>query len=457
MGTIRPLITTLNASKRYGFVKPSSEVDHLVVGAGVVGLAVAHRLSAKWRDKRLMLVERHAAVGQETSSRGSKVIHGGLYYPATSLKTRLCLRGRHLLYEHCKSYDIPHNKLGKLVVGTSSQLDYLKRLNEHCVSLAAEHYLPYAPPTELISGDEAREMEPDLSPNIVAALWSPETGVVDSQALMSGMQKELQDTSDVQLNTTVVRVDAAPTDNGWVVQLQNEGQEVRAVLAKTLVNSTGLSSALMLNSWLATLPTPPSLVPLWFAKGSYFRYQSKCEEFKRIKHLLYPAPDVGGDSDARAGHAGLGVHLTLDMQGGMMFGPDVEWISPPQSAEDLEGADFWNQHLEPSVGRKDELYETVRSYLPAVEKEGLRPDHVGIRPKLVGPGAGFMDFVLRSDWSRDRKGKGLLHGVPTPQEKETGDKDGRIITLMGIESPGLTSSLALAEMIADEVLDEEGR
>ncbi|KZO92196.1 NAD dehydrogenase [Calocera viscosa TUFC12733] len=392
-------------------------------------------------------------VGQETSSRNSEVIHAGacvgiqtifmltyrlcspgLYYPETSLKTSLCLRGRHLLYARCKSHNIPFKKVGKLVVGTSTQTEYLKQLHQHCERLRDVHKLPHAPPTELISGERAREMEPDLSPDIAEALWSPETGIVDSHTLMSGLEREVDeaDSGDIVLNTKVVRVDVAKDDEGWVVQLHTEGETPTAVLAKTLINSTGLSSALILNSFFATRTDLPPLVPLWFAKGSYLRYAG--EGVKQVKHLLYPAPDLGGKSH---GHAGLGVHLTMDLDGGIKFGPDVEWLSPSQDAADTEGASFWNQHLEPSEARKDEMYQAIQSYLPGVRKEGLRGDYVGIRPKLVGPGGGFMDFVVRSDWSGQ---EGVMQ------------HPGRMISLMGIESPGLTSSLAIAEMVVDDVL-----
>ncbi|KZT54518.1 pyridine nucleotide disulfide oxidoreductase-like protein [Calocera cornea HHB12733] len=432
MASVRPLITALNASGKYPYVAPSGTVDYLVVGGGVVGLAVAQRLVHRWPERSTILVERHGMVGQETSSRNSEVIHAGLYYPETSLKTRLCLRGRHLLYSRCEAYQIPYKKVGKLVVGTASQISYLDDLHRHCLDLKNKHNLPHAPPTELMSGTRAKKMEPDLSPGIAAALWSPETGIVDSHTFMSSLEHEVDGSysGDIVLNTKVVRVDPSPDDNGWVVQLHTKGDEPSAVLANTLINSTGLSSALILNSWLAKSGGKEDLVPLWFAKGSYMRYSGW--GVKNVKHLLYPAPDLGGKSH---GHAGLGVHLTLDLDGGVKFGPDVEWISPPEDAED---ADFWNKHLEPSEGRKDEMYEAIRSYLPGVWKERLRGDYVGIRPKLVGPGAGFMDFVVRSDWSGEQKGPG------------------RLVSLMGIESPGLTSSLGIAEMVVEEVLGEKG-
>ncbi|KIY45916.1 FAD dependent oxidoreductase [Fistulina hepatica ATCC 64428] len=408
MFPVRGLTVALNGLGRYKYKTPDALVDYLVVGGGVVGLAIAQRLSSHFPEKMTFLVERHESAGEETSSRNSEVIHSGLYYAPDSLKTRLCIRGRELLYERCCANSLPHRKLGKLVVATNKvQHQYLRSLHHKAKLLSQQFHgkHPLHVPTQLISGDEARGMEPDLSPDVIAALWSPETGIVDSHALMESLERDIGNAESGQFvySTEAVRIDSHP-DAGWTVN--------------TLINVAGLSAPLVLN---AILPLEKRL-PMYFARGSYASYHGP--GVSNVKHLIYPCPAA-----AQAFH-GLGTHLTLDMNGKIKFGPDVEWISPPSSSED--SVDFWKKYLVPDSTKLEEMHRAVTQYLPGVSIEGMEPDYVGIRPKIAPPGSGFQDFVIRLD--ADRSGKRPM------------------LSLLGIESPGLTASLALAEHIVDNVL-----
>ncbi|KAI0638256.1 NAD dehydrogenase [Trametes polyzona] len=427
---VRGLFAALNGSNKFVFKSPEYSIDHLVIGGGVVGLAVAQRLAQKFPGKSTYLVERHRAAGEETSSRNSEVIHAGLYYPPESLKTHLCLRGRHLLYERCAAHGIPFKKTGKLVVAREEQRPYIESLHAKALKLSwPRHSNPvdtHSPilPTTLISGDQARELEPGLHQDISAALWSPETGIVDSHALMESLEKDIMDADNGELvySTKVVRVDPSRDEPGWVVQTTTgEAEEGDALLARTVINCAGLSAPLILN---AILPEAKRL-PMFFARGSYASYRGPGVE--HVSHLIYPCPAVG--KDKHAFHS-LGTHLTLDLQGKVRFGPDLDWLNPPQDHED---SDFWQKHLVPDDSRLPLMYEAVKEYLPKVSRNGLQPDYCGVRPKLVGPGAGFQDFVFRRD-------------------KANGQGEGEMISLLGIESPGLTSSLAIAEYVVDGMM-----
>ncbi|KAF9517277.1 hypothetical protein BS47DRAFT_1340032 [Hydnum rufescens UP504] len=437
MAMLRPAVAALNASGQYSFRAPSISLDHLVVGGGVVGLAITRQLARLYPKASTILVERHGSVGQETSSRNSEVIHAGLYFPRNSLKTRLCIKGRELLYEYCGRHGVPHRRIGKLVVAQQHQLDKLAALYAHTQSLGAEagaaasdvttssggHEVDYpltmAPPTRLLSGEEARHLEPDLSPSIAGAVLSSSTGIIDSHALMQSLEKEIGESegADIALNTRVVRVDRGK--DGWVVQFVTSGTDggpttattTDAVHVRTLINSSGLSANLILNSIF-----PERRVGMYFARGMYVGYSGKAG-VSRVRRLIYPVPDEG-----KHGFPSLGTHLTMDLGNQIRFGPDLDWL-PAEAGE--EGR--WERWVEPRMTeeRLDAMYESITTYLAGVEKARLRPDYVGIRPKLVGPKGGFQDFVIRVD----REGAG------------------RMVSLLGIESPGLTSCLALAETV----------
>ena len=318
------------------------------------------------------------------------------------------------------------------MVAHQHQRDYIDRLHAKAQQLRIPPLPHSAVPTRLIDGEEARQMEPSLSPSITAALWSPETGIIDSHSLMQSLEKDILDSPESALvhSTRVVRVD--PEKDGWTVQTVTVGNDQSdTFFVRTLINASGLSANLILNS----LSPPEKRIPIYFAKGAYVSYRG--QNLKGISRLIYPCPEVG--RQGAFSFASLGTHLTLDLQGKIKFGPDIEWIPPPESTADGEIEDYWRRHLVPddSPAKMQEMYQSIASYLPGVELDGLSADYVGIRPKLIPPGGGFQDFVLRTDY---------------PVSFLGGDTDSQrapMISLLGIESPGLTSSLAIAERVVN--------
>lgn len=359
------------------------KIDCAVVGAGVIGLAVARELARRGRD--VVVIERHAAIGMETSSRNSEVIHAGLYYPTGSLKARLCVQGRDELYAYCDAKGVPYRRCGKLVVATSD--DQLSRLSAiHTQALANG-----CSEVTWLDGETARSLEPSLS--CVAALSSPRTGIIDTHAYMLALQGDAQNAGAVFAMDSNV-VSGRTTQDGVVIQVETgEGEESELQVA-ALVNSGGL--------WARRLAAEiegldqASVPAAYFAKGNYYSLAGKAP----FSRLIYPVPEPGG----------LGVHLTLDMGGQARFGPDVEWLSTP-----LEDIDY---SVDPA--RAAAFYREIRAYWPALADDALQPAYSGVRPKITGPGAPAADFLFAS------------HGCP------------HYLGLYGIESPGLTASLAIA-------------
>ncbi|KAH9482469.1 L-2-hydroxyglutarate dehydrogenase, mitochondrial [Psilocybe cubensis] len=471
MRSVKGLTRALNDSGRFRYKDPEAVVDFLIVGGGVVGLAVAQRLTQCFPYKSTYLVERHSRAGEETRYASLKAqlliacitshvtqkydlcarSYPGLYYPPESLKTKLCLRGRDLMYERCITYNIPYKQTGKLVVAKANQLPYIQSLYTKSLKLK---WPPYSSteaqkepvlPTKLLSREAIEKLEPDLSTDIVAALWCPKTGIVDSHSFMESLEQDVIDSEEGQLvfNSEVVRIDryrnpsekkyvggASSSEEGWVVQVRSEEEETYSLLARTLINASGLSSVMVLNSLLPQ----DKRIPMFYARGSYASYHGP--GVSDIKHLIYPCPHTGPNAHA---FESLGTHLTLDLQGKIRFGPDIEWIDIPE--EDIKGTeedtDFWTKWLKPDDSRLPDIHQAVTSYLPGVTLEGLQPDYVGIRPKLIPPGGGFQDFLFRTDY---------------PDEFTQRNGSNPMVSLLGIESPGLTSSLAIAEMVVDGML-----
>jgi len=291
-------------------------------------------------------------------------------------------------------------------------------------------------------------MEPDLSDEIVAALWCPLTGIIDSHALMESLQSCISESEggELVLATDVVRLDPyrrlsqgsnLGVEEGWVVQAtdasnHNEGY---AILARTVINASGLSSALVLNSILSK----DKQIPMYYAQGSYASYHGP--GVSHVTHLIYPCPETGPNAHA---FESLGTHLTLDLQGKIRFGPDIEWISPPASVgnESEDDGDFWMHHLIPDGSRLRDMHDAITTYLPGVQSHHLQSDYGGIRPKLIPPGSGFQDFGLRVDY---------------PSMDAERNRRSPMVSLLGIESPGLTSSLALAEIVVEDILSKHIR
>lgn len=359
------------------------------------------------------------------------------------------------MYERCTAYNIPHRKVGKLVVALEHQLPYIRELHAKAQKLewpphsSLESSTSAVVPTRLISGDEVRELEPHLSSNIAGALLSPETGIIDSHSFMESLEKDILESEGGELaySTQVVRVDPHPglsqhthrhptlgiPEPGWVVQmLTGNTGESDSVLAKTLINASGLSGNLILNSLLPE----DRRIPMYFAKGSYASYRGP--KVSGVSHLLYPCPGIGGRTTH--GFQSLGTHLTLDLDGKVKFGPDLEWLDPSNDSD----PDFWQRHLVPDETRLELMHEAIREYLPEVTLDGLQPDYCGIRPKLVGPEGGFQDFVFRKDYPGSfGTSSETLHHM---------QQESPMISLLGIESPGLTSSLAIAEHLVEDIL-----
>jgi len=360
------------------------EFDCAVIGAGVVGLAIARALALQGRE--VIVLEGEGAIGTGTSSRNSEVIHAGIYYPRGSLKARLCVEGRHALYAYAAERGVPHRRCGKLIVATSPpQVGELE-------SIIAKARLNGVDDMALLTGDQARALEPSLQ--CLAAAHSPATGIIDSHALMLSFQGDLENAGGVlALKSSVDR--AQCTFEGIVLHT-SDGTALRCV---SVVNAAGLSAPALARRFEGLAPS--TVPPAFFAKGNYFTLAGRAP----FSRLIYPVPEA----------AGLGVHLTLDMGGQAKFGPDVQWVDSP---EDLV--------VDPQRG--DGFYAEVRRYWPALPDGALIPGYAGIRPKISGPGEPARDFVIDGP---------AAHGFPG------------LVNLFGIESPGLTSSLAIGRHVAE--------
>ncbi|NGM87184.1 NAD(P)/FAD-dependent oxidoreductase [Parapusillimonas sp. SGNA-6] len=359
-----------------------ADIDCIVLGAGVVGLAVARSLALSGRE--VLVAEAAEAIGTGTSSRNSEVIHAGIYYPAGSLKARLCVDGKQRLYAYCAERGIPHQRLGKLIVATTPEQ------SAQLASIAERARLNGVNDLEEIAGSEARKLEPALQ--CTAALLSPSTGIVDSHALMLALQGDAENHGAQCVFRTAFR-GGRVLDTGEFA-LDFEGDEPMTLTANCVINSTGLSAPSVARRLEGQ---PMDFIPeARYCKGSYFTLSGRSP----FRHLIYPMPD----------HAGLGVHLTLDLGGQAKFGPDTEWI------------DKEDYSLDPRRG--DGFYEAVRRYWPALPDNALNPGYTGIRPKIVGPDEPAADFMIAGP---------AVHGIPN------------LVHLFGIESPGLTACLSLAE------------
>ena len=359
------------------------ELDCVVAGAGVIGLAVARALAFAGRE--VVILESADAIGTEISSRNSEVIHAGIYYPAGSLMARLCVDGRDALYAYCGERGIPHRKCGKLIVATSTEE------LEQLPAIAARAATNGVSDLHQISAADAMALEPALA--TTGALVSPSTGIIDSHAYMLSLLGDAQ-------NLGATLVFNSPVLGGRIedagIVLEVGGVDPLAVRCKLFVNAAGLQAPPLARKLKGI---PPDLIPnQYYAKGNYFSLSGK-SPFSR---LIYPVPVKGG----------LGVHLTLDMGGQARFGPDVEWVS----------------HIDYEVDprRAESFYASVRRYYPDLKNGTLQRAYSGIRPKIVPPEIGSQDFMI--------------------QGPETHDIPG-LINLFGIESPGLTASLALADYV----------
>ena len=360
------------------------QVDSVVVGAGVVGLAAARALALAGRE--VLVLEAAAAIGTQTSSRNSEVIHAGIYYPQGSLKARLCVQGRQLLYAYCGERGVGHRRCGKLIVATAPE--QVAQLQGIIAKAAANGVHDLV----LLTREQVRALEPALE--CVAAVHSPSTGIVDSHGLMLALQGDLEHAGGmVACNSPLASARLTPRG----IELHAEdGTELRA---RTVVNAAGVQAPTLARRFAGL--DARHIPGAYYAKGNYFTLSGR-SPFAR---LIYPVPEA----------AGLGVHLTLDLGGQAKFGPDVQWVDSP---DDLV--------VDPARG--EAFYAEVRKYWPALPDGALQAGYAGIRPKISGPGEAARDFLIQGP---------AEHGVPG------------LVNLFGIESPGLTSSLAIGAMAAE--------
>jgi L-2-hydroxyglutarate oxidase LhgO len=362
-----------------------AEIDCVVIGAGVIGLACARRIARTGRE--VLILEAEGEIGSGISARNSEVIHAGIYYPTGSLKARLCVAGRALLYAYCAEHGVTARRVGKLVVATASdQIPALHKLMDQARANGVDDL-------RALTADEAQRLEPALS--CVAAFHSPSTGIIDTHGLMLSLLGE------AEVNGAALARHAS-VERGWMEDdgrstLAVGGADPMQVTARLLVNAAGLGAQAIARNLQGY---PRDRIPsLHYAKGNYFSLSGR-SPFSR---LIYPMPEA----------AGLGVHLTLDLAGQARFGPDVEWIDAPSYDVDRK--------------RGDAFYAAIRTYWPDLRDGALQPAYAGVRPKIQGPGAPAADFRIDGPEA---------HGLPGQ------------VHFYGIESPGLTSSLAIAEEVA---------
>jgi L-2-hydroxyglutarate oxidase LhgO len=363
------------------------EIECIVIGAGVVGLATARALALAGHD--VLVLERAFTIGFETSSRNSEVIHGGLYYPAGGLKARCCVAGRERLYSYCREHGVPHAQIGKLIVAAEeSEIAGIERIANAARANGVDDL-------QWLTATQARRLEPGL--RCVAALLSPSTGIIDSHALMLAFQGEAEAAGAMVVLRSPLMSGRVRADG---FELAIGGEEPTAIRCRCLVNAAGLYAPALARA-IEGVPRE-TIPPAYFCRGVYFALAGRAP----FRRLVYPVPAPGG----------LGVHLTLDLAGRARFGPDVEWISEVDYTVD--------------PARGDAFYAAIRTYWPELQNGALQPGYAGIRPKISGPQEPAVDFVVQGP---------EIHGVPG------------LVNLYGIESPGLTASMPLAEEVVRQL------
>lgn len=357
------------------------DVDSIVAGAGAVGLAIGRELARHGKD--VLVVERAAHPGSETSSRSSEVIHAGIYYPADSLKSRLCLRGRDLLYDYCNAKKIGYSRVGKLIVASRKEHNEILK---HYVQVAGQTGVVLEP----LSATDVRTLEPEI--HCDRGLWSPDTGIFDSHEFILSLTADLEAAGGTLACHSTIN-GAAATAEGIEVRTEDS-----TITCRQLINSTGLAAPALARSISGV--AVGSIPDAFYAIGHYYNLVGPSP----FTHLVYPSAESGG----------LGVHVTLDLAGQARFGPDVRWIDRPDYAFD--------------DSRRDQFKKAIEAYYPAIRNRELVPGHTGIRPKIVPKDQPAADFVISTESEHGAKG---------------------VVNLYGIESPGLTAALAIAELVRE--------
>jgi L-2-hydroxyglutarate oxidase LhgO len=362
------------------------EVLITIIGAGVVGLAVAAEVSKEF--KNVLVLEKEDSFGRATSSRNSEVIHSGIYYPTGSLKAALCVQGSHLLYEYCRNYGIPHSRIGKLIVATDEkELPLLKNLFSQGITNGVENF-------RILEKNDISRIEPEI--NALAAIHSPDTGIIDSHILMQKLYDQAYANGVLfSYNSEVDRI--SHREGGYELGVKNDDYRFRS---RTVINCGGLYSDKL--AQLSGIDIENAEYSLRFCKGTYFSYMKASP----VKRLIYPLPEKNLE--------GLGVHATLNLAGYLKFGPDVEYVDKIDYSID--------------DSKREVFYQSASKLIKSIQRESLNPDMAGIRPKLNANG--FSDFVIKHESDRSLAG---------------------LINLIGIESPGLTASLAIARHIREMI------
>jgi L-2-hydroxyglutarate oxidase LhgO len=360
-----------------------------IIGAGVVGLAIAERVSKDFSD--VFVVEKHPTFGQETSSRNSEVIHAGLYYPKGSLKSRLCVEGKRLLYDYCKEYDVPIKNCGKLIVATSvDEISIIEGIKKSAINNCVEDLV-------IIDKDRIAELEPSVF--ALKALFSPSTGIVDSHSLMKSYEtRSINNGCHIVYGSEVTAI--RKIDNGYDISLLDSDKNIYRFTTRIVINSAGLTSDKV--SEMAGLED--ARLKILFCKGEYFRLNPP--KNRLINRLIYPVPVHNLE--------GIGIHVTIEMGGGVKLGPDVTYLQ----------SNIYDYKV--TLSKQEAFFKSVRKFLPFLNYEDLSPEMAGIRPKIQKPGDPVRDFYIKEESERDCPG---------------------FINLIGIESPGLTSSLAIANYV----------
>jgi len=364
------------------------KVDAIIIGAGVVGLAIAAKMSRTLAS--VLLIDKNPSFGEETSSRNSEVIHAGIYYPQNSLKAKLCVEGKELLYHYCQSRKIPHQRLGKLLVAHGEAEERCLKETIKQAALNGVNDLTWLTQAELKSSN------PNLKAS--AALLSPSTGIVDVHSYMQSLLAEFEENNG-QFVAQTAFVGAQANNKGFDTRLNSQG-EIMQINCDYLINSGGLHSTDIANNIRGLAKT--YIPKLNYCRGHYFSYQGKSP----FTQLIYPVPEAHG----------LGIHASLDMGGQLKFGPDTQYI---------DTIDY-----QVSAQLKEKFVEAIQRYYPTIDPERLQPAYSGIRPKLEGPNDSFKDFVIQGANEHEIKG---------------------LVNLFGIDSPGLTSSLAIAEYVKSTI------
>ena len=373
------------------------DAEITIIGAGVVGLAIGEKITGEFSN--VFLIEKHSTFGQETSSRSSEVIHAGIYYPKGSLKSKLCVEGKRLLYDYCKKFDIPYNNCGKLIVATSEEeISIIEEIRQAALNNGVDDIA-------VKEKDEISEIEPNIF--AIRALFSPSTGIIDSHALMKQYETNtLNNGGHIAYGSEVTGIRRIKT--GYEVTLLDADKTTYSFTTKILINSAGLTSDKI--SEMAGMEDDN--LKILFCKGEYFRLNPP--KNKLIKRLIYPVPVQNLE--------GIGIHVTIDMGGGVKLGPDVTWLV----------SNIYDYKVDAS--KQEAFYRSAKKFLPFLEKEDIVPEMAGIRPKIQRPGEPLRDYYIMDE---------TVRGCPG------------FINLIGMESPALTSSIAIANFVRS-LIDKSG-